>query len=52
MRFTTVPPIEISPLADFLEPGDHPQQRRLAAAGRADEHAELAVGDLRRRRRE
>ena len=32
-------------LGDLLEPGDHPQQRRLAAAGRADQHAELAVGD-------
>ena len=30
---------------DRLEPGDHPQQGRLAAARRADEHAELAVGD-------
>ena len=29
-----------------LEPGDDPQQRGLAAAGRADEDAELAVGDL------
>ncbi len=32
--------------ADLLEPGDHPQQRRLAAAGRADQHRELAVGDV------
>jgi hypothetical protein len=29
----------------LLEPGDHPQQRRLAAAGRADEDHELAVLD-------
>ena len=29
-----------------LEPGDHPQHGRLAAAGRTDEHDELAVGDL------
>ena len=29
-----------------LEAGDHAQQRRLAAAGRADEDDELAVGDL------
>ena len=29
-----------------LEPGDHPQDRALAAAGRADEHDELAVADL------
>ena len=28
---------------DVLEPGDHAQRRRLAAAGRADEHEELAV---------
>ena len=32
--------------ADRLEPGDHPQRRRLAAAGRADEHHELLVADL------
>ena len=31
---------------DRLEPGDHAQQRRLAAARRTDQHAELAVGDL------
>ena len=31
---------------DFLEPGDHPQRRRFAAARRADQHDELAVGDL------
>jgi hypothetical protein len=30
---------------NLLEPGDHPQQRRLAAARRTDQHAELAVGD-------
>ena len=33
-------------VGDVLEPGDHPQQRRLAAAGRADEHDELALVDL------
>ena len=32
--------------ADRFEPGDHAQQRRLAAAGRADEHHELAVLDF------
>jgi len=32
-------------LRDLLQPGDHPQQRRLAAARRTDEHAELAVLD-------
>ena len=31
---------------DRLEPRHHPQQRRLAAAGRADDDDELAVGDL------
>ena len=30
----------------LLEPGDQPQQRRLAAAGRADEDHELAVLDV------
>ena len=33
---------------DLLEAGDHPQRRRLAAAGRADEHEELAVLDVER----
>ena len=42
---TTRSPIEISPSRDLLEPGDHAQQRRLAAAGRADEHHELAARD-------
>ena len=31
---------------DVLEPGDHPQRGRLAAARRADEHHELAVVDV------
>ena len=31
---------------DLLEAGEHPQQRRLAAARRADQHHELAVGDV------
>ena len=31
---------------DVLEPGDHPERGRLAAAGRADEHHELAVGNV------
>ena len=34
------------PRGHLLEAGDHPQQRRLAATGRADEHHELAVADL------
>ena len=29
--------------ADLLEPGDHAQGRRLAAAGRPDQHHELFV---------
>jgi hypothetical protein len=32
--------------ADLLEAGDHPQQRRLAAPRRADQHRERAVGDV------
>jgi hypothetical protein len=32
-------------LRDVLEPGDHAERRRLAAAGRADEHHELSVLD-------
>ena len=32
--------------ADFLESGDHAQQRGLAAAGGPDQDRELAVGDL------
>ena len=35
------------PVRDRLEAGDHPQRSRLAAAGRADEDDELAVGDRR-----
>ena len=31
---------------DLLEPGEHPQRGRLAGARRADEHHQLAVGDL------
>ena len=33
-------------LVDALQAGEHAQRRRLAAAGRADQHQELAVGDL------
>ena len=33
-------------LGDVLEPGDHAQRGRLAAAGRPDEDHELAVPDL------
>jgi hypothetical protein len=31
--------------ADFLEAGDHAQQRGLSAAGGTDQYHELAVGD-------
>ena len=31
---------------DLLEPGEHAQRCRLSGARRADEHEELAVGDL------
>ena len=33
-------------LGHLLEPGDHAQQRRLAAARRADQHHELPVADV------
>ena len=46
MSLTTSPPISIVALADVLEAGDGAQQRALAAAGRADQHGELAVGDI------
>ena len=45
---TTRPPIEIVAVRDLLEPRDHAQRRRLAAARRADEHEELAVARLER----
>ena len=32
--------------ADVLQPGDHAQQRALAAARRAHQHGERAIGDL------
>ena len=31
---------------DRFQSGDHPQQRRLATAGRTDQHDEFAVGDV------
>ena len=34
------------PGADVLQPGHHPEGRRLAAAGRADQHHELTVRDV------
>ena len=42
---TTRSPIRTTPSEIGLEPGDHAQRRRLAAARRADEHHELAVLD-------
>ncbi|KAG1254300.1 hypothetical protein G6F65_017099 [Rhizopus arrhizus] len=32
--------------ADLFQPSHHPQQGRLATAGRADQHHQLAIGDL------
>ena len=37
---------QIRPRGRLDEPGDHPQRRRLAAAGRAEQGHELAVGDV------
>ena len=42
---TTRPSIATVPDGDRLEPGDHAQHRRLAAARRPEQHHELAVGD-------
>jgi hypothetical protein len=42
---TTSPPIRSVPPEIVLEPRDHPQRRRLAAAGGADEDDEFAVLD-------
>jgi hypothetical protein len=44
--FTTRSPIRILPPEIVLEPGDHPQRRRLPAPRRPDEDHELLVGDL------
>ena len=41
-----LPPIDDLAFGDVFEAGDHPQQRRLSAARRADEDDEFAVGDL------
>ena len=43
---TTRSPIGDRAAGDALEAGDHAQQRGLAAARRADQHDELAVGDV------
>src|ERR1041384_603452 len=50
--FTTRSPMRISPAdaclarRDHFKPGDHAQQRRLAAAGRSDDDHEFTVGDV------
>ena len=44
-RLTLRPPTRMSPLGDVDHPVDHPHRGGLAAAGRADEHADLAGGD-------
>ncbi len=46
MSLTTLPSISIVPRGDVLEPGDHAQQRRFPAAGRADEDDEFAIVDV------
>ena len=43
---TSRSPIWISPVVDLEQPGEHVEQRGLAAAGRAEQHDELAVLDL------
>ena len=48
MSLTTRSPMETVPLGHLLEPGHHAQRRRLAAARRAEEHEQLAVGDVQR----
>ena len=44
--FMRSPPMTSSPRGDVFEPGDHAQQRRLAAARGADEDDELLGGDV------
>ena len=43
---TALPPMRISPAAGDEEAGDDVEQRRLAAAGRADDAEELGVLDI------
>ena len=44
--FTSRPPMWISPSVGVVQPGDHVEQRRLAAARGADQDQELAGVDL------
>ena len=44
-RDTSLPSSRIAPSVGRLEPGDHPQRRRLAAARRAEHREELARRD-------
>ena len=46
MSLTTCPSIVSVPPADAFETGDGPQERRLPAARRADEHDKLAGADV------
>ena len=43
---TISPPIRIVARGDLLEPGDHSERRRFAAARRSDQGYELSLGDL------
>ena len=42
---TSTPSMKIVPCGHLLQPGDHAQQRGLAAAGRPEQGAELALAD-------
>ena len=49
LRMQLVDPVAVDAdlaTGDLLQPCDHPQQRGLPAAGRADEHDEFAVLDV------
>ena len=45
-QVTLRPPIQISPAVDVEQAGDGIEQRRLAAARRAEQHQEFALLDL------
>ena len=45
-ELTSLPSMRISPSLTLSKPGDHGEERRLAAAGRADERDELAGARL------